>query len=284
VTTRPVRRPELAELETFAAAAREGSIARAAMALHLTTAGAAKRIDALETIVGVRLLERGPRGVTLTQAGRRFLPQAERFLAESEAMLATVSELRQGGPPLRIEGLQELTGNRPAPSTEAVLADRETLFAAMFHASGDGILIARRREEIIDLNDATCTILGHPRERLLGRTDSDLGLWRSPDERSAVADSTGPLARPRCRRGPVRREGPAPAGLSSRAGLLLSTTGICERRALPGATPSKGDPRCEPRSSSPPPARRSPLQRPPPPLRTASPTRRRERRARPSSR
>jgi hypothetical protein len=46
------------------------------------------------------------------------------------AELATVSELRQGGPPLRIEGLQELRGNRPAPSTEAVLADTETLFAA----------------------------------------------------------------------------------------------------------------------------------------------------------
>ena len=69
---RPIRRPELTELETFVIAARGGSLASAARRLRISTPAVAKRIDSLEATVGLRLLERGRSGVRLTDEGRRL--------------------------------------------------------------------------------------------------------------------------------------------------------------------------------------------------------------------
>jgi DNA-binding MarR family transcriptional regulator len=49
-----------------------GSMARAAEALGLTSSGVGRAIGRLETRVGVRLLERTTRTMTLTDEGRRF--------------------------------------------------------------------------------------------------------------------------------------------------------------------------------------------------------------------
>ena len=67
---------ELGQVEVFVEAHRRGSISRAAEALGLTQPTCTARLHGLERELGAQLLVRGRRGVSLTPAGRRFLPRA----------------------------------------------------------------------------------------------------------------------------------------------------------------------------------------------------------------
>jgi DNA-binding transcriptional LysR family regulator len=67
----------LRQLEYFAAVAQEGSITRAAERLFVSQPSLSQQISALERELGGALLERLPRGVRLTAAGQRLLPEAE---------------------------------------------------------------------------------------------------------------------------------------------------------------------------------------------------------------
>jgi DNA-binding transcriptional LysR family regulator len=76
----------------FLAVARSGQFLAAARALKLDHATVARRITALEQLIGQPLLERRTNGVGLNAAGERFLISAERI--ESE-MLIAVSDLSE---------------------------------------------------------------------------------------------------------------------------------------------------------------------------------------------
>jgi len=65
-----VSRPPLHALQGFLAAARSGNLSRAAESLHLTVSALSHQIRGLEQRVGLRLFERGARGVKLTEDGR----------------------------------------------------------------------------------------------------------------------------------------------------------------------------------------------------------------------
>src|SRR5918911_146262 len=71
-----------AQLEAFVEAARRGSVTRAARALYVTQPALTARLNTLERTVGAPLLARRRGGATLTEAGRTFLPYAERALQE----------------------------------------------------------------------------------------------------------------------------------------------------------------------------------------------------------
>jgi DNA-binding transcriptional LysR family regulator len=68
--------------------AERGTIAAAAAALYLTPPAVSHQLAVLEREVGVPLLERTPRSVRLTEAGRRLVSRAETILAECEAAVA----------------------------------------------------------------------------------------------------------------------------------------------------------------------------------------------------
>ena len=59
----------------LAAVTETGNFARAAEMLGLTPSGISRAVARLEVRVGVRLFNRTPREVTLTEEGRRFHPQ-----------------------------------------------------------------------------------------------------------------------------------------------------------------------------------------------------------------
>ncbi len=80
---------ELGQLEALVEAQRRGSITRAAEALGLTQPTVTARLLGLERELGTPLLVRGRRGVTLTAAGRRFLPRA---MAALEAVRRGVAD------------------------------------------------------------------------------------------------------------------------------------------------------------------------------------------------
>ena len=77
---------ELRHLRYFVAVAEEGSLTNAAeRRLHTAQPSLSRQIRDLETEVGVKLLERGARGIALTAAGRTFLDHARLALLQVEA-------------------------------------------------------------------------------------------------------------------------------------------------------------------------------------------------------
>jgi LysR family transcriptional regulator, hca operon transcriptional activator len=77
---------ELRHLRYFIAVAEEGSLLTAAQRrLHTSQPSLSRQIRDLESEIGVKLLERQARGVTLTAAGRVFLDHARLALLQVEA-------------------------------------------------------------------------------------------------------------------------------------------------------------------------------------------------------
>src|SRR5260370_22793236 len=85
----------LRQLEYFGAVVAEGSFTTAAACLHVSQPGLSHQIQALERQLGGPLLERLPRGVRLTPAGRTALPHARASLAHAER--AASAALRASG-------------------------------------------------------------------------------------------------------------------------------------------------------------------------------------------
>jgi DNA-binding transcriptional LysR family regulator len=78
--------------------ARAGSFAGAAAALHHTPSAVSQQIAALERGVGIMLVERSTRGVTLTDAGRALLAAADAIHAELQLAAQRLRALAAGGP------------------------------------------------------------------------------------------------------------------------------------------------------------------------------------------
>jgi DNA-binding transcriptional LysR family regulator len=79
--------------------AHRGSFSAAADALSYTQSAVSQQIAALEAETGMTLLERRPRGVSLTAAGQTLVGHAESILADldaAEAALAAIAGLRGG--------------------------------------------------------------------------------------------------------------------------------------------------------------------------------------------
>jgi molybdate transport repressor ModE-like protein len=186
---RPIRAPELSELETLVICAAEGSFAAAASQLHISRPAVAKRIAALEAIVGAPLLERGTRGVRLTGQGAALVARARRLLAERDALMESITELREDGGS-RISGVRAMLGRsatsaaRAGQRPEAVLAETEQLFEVVFHASATGIVITDPDTGVVyEANDAFCRFVGRPRDEVLGHSPTEPGGWGDVDDR-----------------------------------------------------------------------------------------------------
>jgi DNA-binding transcriptional LysR family regulator len=82
---------KLKQLETFAAVASRGGLTAAAKAEGVAPAIIGRRLDALEQRLGVKLLLRTTRRVTLTPEGNAFLDDCQRLLADLAKAEASVS-------------------------------------------------------------------------------------------------------------------------------------------------------------------------------------------------
>ena len=81
----------LKQIESFVAVATKGSLTAAANAEGVAPAVIGRRIDALEERLGVKLLLRTTRRITLTHEGSAFLEDCQRILAELATAEASVS-------------------------------------------------------------------------------------------------------------------------------------------------------------------------------------------------
>src|SRR5919202_1413087 len=88
-------RETLNDLIAFVAVARERSFTNAAAKLGVSQSALSQTIRQLEARLGVRLLTRTTRSVSLTEAGERVVGTAAPRIEEIEAELAAVRELRE---------------------------------------------------------------------------------------------------------------------------------------------------------------------------------------------
>lgn len=92
------------ELTVFVGAAGAGSLSEAARRLALTPMIASRRLAALEADLGVRLMHRTTRSVSLTPEGEAFLPHARALLDAAAEARASVGSDRT-----RVAGLLRIT-------------------------------------------------------------------------------------------------------------------------------------------------------------------------------
>jgi DNA-binding transcriptional LysR family regulator len=145
---------ELSDLVTFSTVARLGGITRAADELNTVQSNVTQRVKALEAEIGTALFERHSRGMTLTGAGRRLLPYAQRMAALSrEAVLAARDDGEPKGP-LSIGSMETTAAvrlpkllaafHRRYPAVRLTLRTAPTadLVAAVLDGTLDGAFVA----------------------------------------------------------------------------------------------------------------------------------------------
>lgn len=86
------RNIDLAALRSFIAVAETGGVTRAAQRLHLTQSGVSMQLKRLEESLGIQLLAREGRGVSLTKIGEELLAQARRLVALNDEIWEKVTK------------------------------------------------------------------------------------------------------------------------------------------------------------------------------------------------
>ncbi|RMI08759.1 LysR family transcriptional regulator [Cellulomonas triticagri] len=148
-------------LAVLLAVHRAGGVLAAADLLHVTPSAVSQQITRLEAEEGVAVLDRGPRGATLTTAGRILAEAAERI--ESELVEARKSLSALGG---ELSGRVVLAGFQTAiravvaptlgvvaehhPGVELVVEEREPGESMRRLREGDADIVLLERDEDAD--------------------------------------------------------------------------------------------------------------------------------------
>jgi DNA-binding transcriptional LysR family regulator len=82
------------DMQLFVEVIHKGSFSAAGRHLGLSPASVSRHINALENALGVRLLNRTSRNLTLTDAGQRYFDRVEQILADVRDIHETVSQMQ----------------------------------------------------------------------------------------------------------------------------------------------------------------------------------------------
>ena len=119
--TRAKRLPSLNALKVFWAAARHGSFVKAAEELHVTASAVSLQIRQLEDELGLKLFERTPKGLALTAAGSRVLPDVNQAFEKLRTTFSTLSE-EDGGAALTVSAAPSFAAKWLLPRLSGFLA------------------------------------------------------------------------------------------------------------------------------------------------------------------
>jgi DNA-binding transcriptional LysR family regulator len=143
--------PELRLIRYWVAVAEERHVTRAAERLHMAQPPLSAAIRQLEQQLGVALLDRSARGVTLTEAGELLAERGRRLLAEADDVVAAVRAVEGEASGLLRLGLTPAARHGVAP--ELLAAWSERVPGVMLHTREDttGALVRDVRDGRLDL-------------------------------------------------------------------------------------------------------------------------------------
>jgi len=118
--------PPMQALRAFEAAARNRSLSRAADSLNLTHGAISHQIKALETTLGVRLIERAGRGIRVTEEGERLATRLRGALAEIADALREAAE-RSNPRRLRVSATPSFAARWLLPRLGSFLAQHKDI-------------------------------------------------------------------------------------------------------------------------------------------------------------
>lgn len=114
---------DLRQLRYFVAIAEEGQVTAAARRLRISQPPLSHELAGLERELGVQLVRRGPRGVTLTEAGAVLYERARRILEMASAAQNEVSSVGRGlTGTLRLAVCPSAAGLAPGPRLRELAA------------------------------------------------------------------------------------------------------------------------------------------------------------------
>ena len=201
---------ELRHLRYFVAVAHEGHVTRAAEKLHIQQPPLSQQIRALEREIDAVLFVRHPRGVSLTDAGRSFLADAEQILAQAEHAKIRARRTARGevgriavgfttsAPfhPLVARAIREFRGHRPdvsfvleeSSSNDMVSGLRDDRLDVAFIRSGlvdpQGVTVhPLLQEDMVAAFPARHPLIKRARLTLKDLADETMILYRRPDGR-----------------------------------------------------------------------------------------------------
>ena len=185
-----MRGTQFAEMSAFVAVAERQSFAKAATQLGIGRSTLSQNLRALEERLGVRLLNRTTRSVSLTEAGARLLARVRPSLVELDAAVSELADYRGGPsgllriavqPPVATLLIEPMLARflREYPSIQldiAVIKMPADIIAEGFER---GYSLGRTNRPRHDCNP------GHERSSVLGRR-----LTRLPGASSAAQDTS----------------------------------------------------------------------------------------------
>jgi DNA-binding transcriptional LysR family regulator len=84
---------DFAGIQAFVSVAELGGFNKAAHELHVTQTALTRRVQKLEAYLGLRLLDRTTRSVSMTAVGQEFLPKARALVGEMSASVGQLKEM-----------------------------------------------------------------------------------------------------------------------------------------------------------------------------------------------
>lgn len=172
---------ELAAMRIFVKVVETGSLAAAGRALGLTPPSVTRRVNELEAMLGVTLLQRSTRKLSLTEAGESYFERVRDIVgAVTEAKLSVTAESMAPSGTLRVTTPSAITRRHIAPAIAA------------FHAQFPEIAVVLRvTDRVVDLLDDNMDVAIR-----LGRLeDSSLIARRIGEARRCVCASPNYLER-----------------------------------------------------------------------------------------
>ena len=147
-------RSDLGDLEAFAAVARERSFTRAAAQLGVSQSALSHRLRGLEERLGIRLLTRTTRSVSLTEAGERLFRTLAPRLDEIAAELEAVGQLKsRPSGTIRINSSEHAAQAVLWPALAKLLPDYPDIKAEIFIESGLVDIVAERFDAGVRLGE-----------------------------------------------------------------------------------------------------------------------------------
>lgn len=230
----------LAAMETFVRVVEAGSFSRAAQQLGVGQSAVSKAVAQLEDKLGVRLLRRSTRSLSVTEAGQRFYERALHAIQEADAAEADARGVAAGlSGKLRVSAsvcfarihilptLPEFLAMHPKVELEIVLDDR------IIDVAKEGVDVALRTGSTTDLSLMTRAI-ARSHTRVMAST-AYLDTHGTPESPEDLANHRW-IGRPKdgARHTVVFRRGQNEAAIQLRPGVRVSSTEGLREAVLAG--------------------------------------------------